>query len=234
MPNNVQHVCAVTGPNEDLLCFKAELFGGSAKELFDFDRIIPMPDILKCSDAGSESEFGLQLVIARASRTHSFFDSGVAIPSVHWERMCEETDATHAYQVAERYLESHPDYEEKGKARLRAIAETGYADWYSWSVVNWGTKWGAYAVSISDWTPEHLIFEFQTAWSFPEPIFEVLAARFPTLTFDLKCFDEGWNFAGEGQIGARISKPFTTSKEAATDALYEAVYGEAPEREDAA
>jgi hypothetical protein len=233
MPNHVSHICAVTGPAEDLLRFKAELFGAcTPNELFDFGRIIPMPDILKGSDESSTAEFGLQLVIARASNTHSFFDKNIAIPDVHWARMCEETGATHAGEVASRYLGAHPDWEEAGTKRLHAIAETGFAGWHSWAIANWGTKWGSYSVAIKDWTPEHLIFEFQTAWSFPAPIFDALTARYPTLTFDLKVFDEGWNFAMQGQLGAVVSDPLKTVEP--TAALYEAVYGEPPEREDAA
>jgi len=48
------------------------------------------------------------------------------------------------------------------------------------------------------------------------------------LTFDIKAFDEGWNFACVGQFNGR--NDFTEVK--ATDELYEAVYGEKYVRED--
>ena len=78
-------------------------------------------------------------------------------------------------------------------------------------------------------TSEHLAFN--TAWSFPEPVFDALAKRFPTLTFECVCFDEGWGLAGKGRFGVEADEePFTITD--ANDELYELVYGHPPERED--
>jgi hypothetical protein len=49
-------------------------------------------------------------------------------------------------------------------------------DWYSWNCENWGTKWNAGCSSKSD-----DVFEFQTAWSPPEPIFDALSEKFPNI-----------------------------------------------------
>lgn len=132
-------------------------------------------------------------------------------------------------EVAKAYLAKHPEYEERGRARLNCILETGFADWYAWSIENWGTKWDSFR--YREVAADPFAFRFETAWSFPTPIFEALAAKYPTLTFDVMAFDEGWNFACEGQFGSEVRKPFETVE--ATDELYEAVYGQAPEREDA-
>lgn len=40
-------------------------------------------------------------------------------------------------------LAEAPDCIEKARCALRAYEETGYKDWYDWSVANWGTKWNA-------------------------------------------------------------------------------------------
>lgn len=63
--------------------------------------------------------------------------------------------------------------------------------WYRWSVDNWGTKWNAYDISVSESS-----VRFDTAWSAPLPIFEALAERFPDYSFDIKYADEnyGYNF----------------------------------------
>jgi len=115
---------------------------------------------------------------------------------------------------------------EEEEAALRAIP---FESWYDWSVEHWGTKWGSYSVAvINDGAP--FVFKFDTAWSFPVPIFEAMAERFPELTFDCLTFDEGWNFAGKGQFGASASTPFVIRE--ATSDLYLAVYGEPPEAED--
>lgn len=106
-----------------------------------------------------------------------------------------------------------------------AFAETGFRDWYSWAWHNWGTKWNSYCGKILEQSEGRLKFRFQTAWSFPEPIFDALLARYPSLQFDCACFDEGDNFAGKGRYGV----DFECSSELVSDALYEEVYGRARE-----
>jgi hypothetical protein len=46
-------------------------------------------------------------------------------------------------------------------------------DWYNWNVSNWGTKWDACEPHESREVDGLTIF-FETAWSPPEPIFDVL------------------------------------------------------------
>ena len=77
---------------------------------------------------------------------------------------------------------------------------------------------------------ERFRFKFETAWSFPQPIFDALEEQYPGLTFDCVTFDEGWNFAGRGQIGADVVEPFALCD--ASDELYQAVYGAPPQHED--
>ena len=103
-----------------------------------------------------------------------------------------------------------------------AFAETGFRDWYEWSYHNWGTKWNSYCGKIEERTEGRLKFRFETAWSFPDPIFEALLVRYSTLRFDCLCFDEGDNFAGKGQFGV----DFECCQELVSNELYAAVYGE--------
>lgn len=105
--------------------------------------------------------------------------------------------------------------------------EAAFPAWYSWRGTNWGTKWNSYSFRwVDDYQTEFLM---DTAWGFPEPIFRELAARYPDLTFDCACFDEGWMFAGEGFFVAG-GKNFEIKD--ADDIIYEKVYGHAPEPED--
>lgn len=113
---------------------------------------------------------------------------------------------------------------------MSAIVETGFADWYEWCLANWGTKWSSYDHEVGELGAGTFRFKFETAWSFPTPIFEALIERYPTLTFDCACFNEGWNFAGAGQFGASVETPFGLCE--ATDALYEVVYGTLPSHDE--
>jgi hypothetical protein len=52
-------------------------------------------------------------------------------------------------------------------------------DWYTWNINNWGTKWDACDAYLIE-NDNHLIYEFSTAWSPPEPIILALSKLFPT------------------------------------------------------
>ena len=45
--------------------------------------------------------------------------------------------------------------------------------WYEWCIHNWGTKWNACEVALSEF-PEYLEYKFETAWDAPRPVFAAL------------------------------------------------------------
>lgn len=75
-------------------------------------------------------------------------------------------------------------------------AEYGHADWYSWSIANWGTKWNANEPILTARCAESIAYTFSTAWSPPLPIIEALAERFPKLKLSLKYYECGCAFKG--------------------------------------
>lgn len=73
---------------------------------------------------------------------------------------------------------------------------TGYYSWYDFSVKSWGTKWDACSVSLVEDTPIRIVYTFDTAWSYPDPVFIKLAEMFPNVTFNTACYEESGAFAG--------------------------------------
>lgn len=71
-------------------------------------------------------------------------------------------------------------------------------DWEGWAVENWGTKWNARDVDVRV-DPHNIWFQFSTAWAFPTPVFEALAAEFPTLVFAGSAYfdNDDLEFTGE-------------------------------------
>ena len=57
---------------------------------------------------------------------------------------------------------------------LAAWKETGYMDWYSWNIANWGTKWNAYSYDPANGSPADGQIRFETAWSAPHPVISKL------------------------------------------------------------
>lgn len=82
--------------------------------------------------------------------------------------------------------------EYKAKAK-EAIEATGHCDWYNWRIEHWGTKWNSYSARCENYG-DLIELEFDTAWSCPEPIFKVLAEKFPNLAFEGYALDEGFCF----------------------------------------
>jgi Ferredoxin-like domain in Api92-like protein len=193
----------------------------------DFNAAIPMPAICQEVEENAISENVLGLLaggsgVVPAWTQLQHFDRGDNMGP--WKGLAFYERG----EIRERLERAFPGCIAKAQTMARCIGETGYKSWYDWSIANWGTKWNSYSFAIESENP--LIVRFDTAWSFPTPVFQKIAEMFPALKFECVCFDEGWNFAGEGCFNG--APQFTTAKELATDALYERVYGCKPERDE--
>lgn len=225
MPNHVTTVCTVTGPTDDIekfyqrhICNTSEDKLGVKFDDFDFETIIPKPDVVKATESGSESDLGY------------FALTGKTIPRLYAHKPSMpsglDKDATRG-ELMQWLLKNNPTVLAKGAATIACLKETGSPDWYEWSIKEWGTKWGAYNYELRSREPGKLVFKFETAWSFPTPIFEHLRTMHPSLTFTVIAFDEGWNFGVEGVFNATHTL-VKKDKLLATEKLYERVYGYSP------
>jgi hypothetical protein len=64
-----------------------------------------------------------------------------------------------------------------------------------WNIENWGTKWNAVDVVITEDQPDIYALMFYTAWSEPLPIYQKLAELFPDIRMNGTYF-EGGNWSG--------------------------------------
>jgi hypothetical protein len=190
VPNHITNVLTIhayehRGAPDDLIgrVVAAVKCNDEDGQVFDFNRIIPMPS---------------DLAITSGSITHSalaLFDDNEARDLLTYERNAGRTIEQLRMSLRTRYL----DHPEKGFPTLDDFAERvrsniekhGSPDWYRWCTKHWGTKWNAYAViggSVDDGTA---IYHFQTAWAPPIPVLNKLAATFPAINMDLVWVDEG-------------------------------------------
>lgn len=232
MPNHVTHRVVFRGPSEALAAFKAKCFRpqreGEEPSL-DFETLIPMPDSIRATESSSDVSSGL-IVLGRTLPSRSPFSNTSRTPTemlaFPWVKEAGVTDLDGLKKLL---LERSPDCVAKAEAAIRAFEETGFTDWYDWSIEKWGTKWNAYSFEIMVDEPEELEFRFDTAWGVPEPILDAIAKEFPTINGTVTAFDEGWNFAF---IAAIAGGYCVGASQEANDELYERVYGYPPERED--
>jgi hypothetical protein len=184
--------------------FKFEKENGEEKLCFDFSSVIPMPPELDIECDGWIGEVESKR-LSNHTMIKDLLDRLRSHIASHSEDVKKQT-IKNFVQGIENYL-TH-----------------GYLSFYDWRRAHWGTKWNSYSLDDRNF-PE---FTFETAWAFPIPVFEKLAKEFPALKFDLKTFDEGWMFAGEGYFyGDDVT--FQIGK--ATKELYKDVYGEEYEEE---
>lgn len=157
MPNWTSNRIYIEGDKADIRAFLEAVKWED--ELFDFNRIIPMPELVKNTGTGSRKIDG------------------------------QNVDA---WYIIKRQHQDFPGQKEKVRRftpeEQAELASIGHADWYGWSVQNWGTKWNACRVEIDDSTIERGYIEilFETAWSAPEPVFRKMIRMFPKLTFDCR------------------------------------------------
>ena len=152
----------------------------------DFNKIVPMPAILEGTVAGYEANCGLALLDD---------EKGLQMLSWPWVERLGITDL----DGLRKYLRERPvaaEYEKAGKHALQAKGETGYYNWYDWSVANWGTKWNACYCAKVEKSETKITIGFLSAWSPPSPVVQELAKQYPHLTATLRYWEGGEGFRG--------------------------------------
>jgi hypothetical protein len=157
MPNWTSNRIYVEGEQADIREFLETVKWED--ELFDFNRIIPRPEILNHTGSGFTTIDGKEV------------RSWYIIKHAKYDPPQEQ-------EIVRLFT---PDEE----AELKAI---GHKDWYSWSVQNWGAKWNACRVEIDDASIKYGTIEimFETAWSAPTPVLFKMREMFPKLSFDCR------------------------------------------------
>ena len=81
------------------------------------------------------------------------------------------------------------------------VPEPKYNDtgeWYWWRVNNWGTKWdiGGDSIDFYDEDDDRIELHFDTAWSPPDEIYQVLRDRYEDIEISWFYREDGMQFAG--------------------------------------
>lgn len=75
-------------------------------------------------------------------------------------------------------------------------AKLGHQDWYSWAIVNWGTKWGACRPEMDRVADDVLCINFESAWSPADELIRHISKMFPDLLFACAYTEESEAFIG--------------------------------------
>lgn len=187
MPNWVSINMTVESKTpEEMKQFREEIAFDLKNEVqvVSFRKIIPMPAVLDRTGKGSISSIAWD----------AFYGDPTIVLGYSWVKDAGVKDVE---GLREFLNKEGVHYRVTADRAKKAKDETGYTNWYDWSVDNWGTKWDA--CSIDEVSSEDNLFEirFDTAWSLPVPVLKALAQKYPHLGISGAFTEEDNQFEGE-------------------------------------
>jgi len=161
MPNWVSNNVTITASKKLLEKIKAEVKGENSE--FDFNRIASMP---------KELENTRSPMVAISKKEYKEQELRIV--------RGELTEHEKSFGVSRCLTQELIDeYNRK----------FGACDWYGWHLANWGTKWNACDVYVSD-----DFISFSTAWSTPFDLMVKLSEKYPKATFEVEYADEDFGY----------------------------------------
>ena len=114
--------------------------------------------------------------------------SGISSPVLAFKTKVEVETYNTAYE--HRGAITHA----KHKALLKKY---GHADWYNWSIENWGCKWNnGDDIAIEDEEEGYIRYSFETPWGPPEGIYHALKEQYPEVQITWFYDEPGMQFSG--------------------------------------
>lgn len=167
MPNWTSNEVTISGPADVIARVKD--FVRSDDLVFDFDKIVPMPKDL-CMESGSVEMYAINAAKTRkGSKARAKAIAAGHLPTrislYKGRRDVPINTEEELVAVGRSYLSNKKKY--------------GCYDWYDWCCDNWGTKWNACDCVLTNNSRQDIAYEFQTAWSDPEPVILRLSELFP-------------------------------------------------------
>jgi hypothetical protein len=217
VPNWCENELFIIGSKESLLRFEDQILhwenpetkGNKGEVVFDFNKVIPIPQELNNTDESFMLKAAYKILFEGCGEQYPkvpmllpdlqrFIDAYSMDIAVRFNAFVFQEAMATGKTIGELSFEY-----EKGALLIRSNSEKyGHSNWYDWCVDNWGTKWSAADAYVAqklrneDKTKFVLNVDFKTPWSPPIPIVDKLALDFPDTEFCLKYFECGMAFKG--------------------------------------
>jgi len=129
-----------------------------------YDSFIPMPPVLEGTLSPHIAPGDFINGVNRSKGTNFLTIEGVTFSDDKW-------DVERAKQIIKN---------------IKAFEETGYHDWYSWNLTNWGVKWDAKDCKLKELSDFNtLVYTFDSPWGTPEHFVRQLSSLYPDATFEM-------------------------------------------------
>jgi len=160
MPNWVMNeLSCIFQTSEEYNAFKMK-----AKTEALYNSFIPMPEVLEGTLSPHIAPGDFINAVNKSKGTNFLTIEEISLSSDEW-------DAGRAKDIIRN---------------IKAFESTGYHDWYTWNLDNWGVKWDASnckSKELSDFNT--IIFEFDSPWGTPEQFIRELSKLYPNATFEM-------------------------------------------------
>jgi len=173
MPNWVSTTMYIDGKDSDKLLSIFRDCADNNKTVFD--EFVPRPKTYSDYDTTNYSTY-------KDNGWRNLLEVGRPLPE-------QGSVRTRSGKVTKQYWRDFRKAEKEQKEKY------GVVGWYDWNCKYWGTKWDASDLYVS---PHDNHVDFMTAWSFPEPILEMIAKNYDVVIDGM--FEEEGNFHGNFQV----------------------------------
>lgn len=205
MPNWCENQLEINGSEESIA--KIVKATGLDKEKFDFNGVLPMPVGLDIT-SGSSTNYAYQALFGKWEEliNMSWLHDELLLltqgnlPTTREEFIYLIENEARLYERSRIFQIFNLD---EGRQAKFNEENYGHSTWYDWCTSNWGTKWNACDVYVSEVTETSISIDFMTAWSPPVPIAQALCSQFPDIQLSMRYAEIGSYFAGEvtGEVG---------------------------------
>ena len=128
---------------------------------------------------------------------HCSNDLFITGPASELKRFKEHAQGDEIILDVEKFIPHPKNYRDADEAaeKDRSLKDGYNNGGYDWCIKNWGTKWGAYEISLDE-TPKKLSYTFDTAWAPMLPVIVKMGEMFPLLKFVNKYYEMGMGCKG--------------------------------------
>jgi len=194
MTNWCLNLLEVEGAAEDIAAFRDVCF--TAHGDLGFEKLVPIPDIVKGTHSGSFTALGLEAALGAAVLTQSQDHIPLAMRgNTIFERELAIKAGIDSYERLAAWLQRHhPQAIDLGARTLEAYRQTGSWTESTWKDNNWGTN-RVVDQSILKESATRLDVHFNTPWSTADRIYHEMARRFPRLSITVSAIETGNEFS---------------------------------------
>lgn len=147
----------------------------SEENVFDFEKIIPMP-------ASLHIEAGGIMVVAMALAGQKKNPDAYRSAKEKLKKMHLPYTMHDVPEGCKRVLETEEDIAAIGRVYLENQEKYGAPTWYDWRCEHWGTKWNSCQAELASADDTELVYHFDTAWTAPDPVMKALTEKYPDIT----------------------------------------------------